>query len=48
MKKPAGFSADETQPKGAFTQNKSAKFCVNRGDKLVCFYINVVFENIGN
>ena len=22
-------------------------FCVNRGDKLLCFYIKVTFENIG-
>ena len=22
-------------------------FCVNRGDKLLCFYTNVAFKNIG-
>ena len=26
---------------------KYPKFCVNRGDKLLCFYTNVAFENIG-
>ena len=29
------------------TKKKTRKFCVNRGDKLLCFYTNVAFENIG-
>ena len=32
---------------GAFTQNETPQFCLNRGDKLLCFYTYVAFKNIG-